>query len=138
MPDALLEASAHLRLSSYFLLDALRPDAPALFERDRTRVLTTSLDTNVDPAGPWDGDSFDAGFLYGWIHGSPLEACLTLATACGSLSTRAASGTVAQPTLQDVRDALPVGWLLPASRRSRAPVNGQGILARWPFSSQVA
>lgn len=190
VPDALLERSAHLHLGSYFLLDALRPDAPALFERARARGLTTSLDTNFDPSGAWDGgleqllpwvdvllpndtealrlsgrsdipaaldvlagrvgtvavkrgpdggearrgreaarrgalavevadttgagDTFDAGFLYGWTRGWPLEACLTLGTACGSLSTRAAGGTAAQPTLQDVRRALPVGWELPA------------------------
>ena len=189
VPDALLEASAHLHLGSYFLLDALRPDAPALFERARARGLTTSLDTNFDPSGAWDGgleqllpwvdvllpnetealklsgrpdlpaalaaladrvgtvavkrgaeggearrgtesayrgalavevadttgagDSFDAGFLYGWTRGWPLEACLTLATACGSLSTRAAGGTAAQTTLQDARRALPAGWDLP-------------------------
>jgi sugar/nucleoside kinase (ribokinase family) len=30
------------------------------------------------------GDSFDAGFLAGWLRGLPLERCLELACACGS------------------------------------------------------
>ncbi|MEJ2357045.1 MAG: carbohydrate kinase family protein [Deinococcales bacterium] len=189
VPEDLLRASGHLHVGSYFLLDALRPGAPALFERAKALGLTTSLDTNYDPAGTWDGgldevlphvdvllpnetealrlsgaqtlgealdvladkvdtvaaklgpaggearrgddrarrralpievvdttgagDSFDAGFLYGWTRGWSLLASLTLATACGSLSTRASGGTAAQPALDEVRRALPEGWALP-------------------------
>lgn len=47
------------------------------------------------------GDSFDAGFLYGYLKRWPLEKSLRLACACGSLSTRAAGGTAAQPTLEE-------------------------------------
>jgi sugar/nucleoside kinase (ribokinase family) len=53
----------------------------------------------VDTVGA--GDSFDAGFLYGWLKGWNLEKTLALAVACGSLSTRAAGGTSAQPTLDE-------------------------------------
>jgi sugar/nucleoside kinase (ribokinase family) len=53
----------------------------------------------VDTVGA--GDSFDAGFLYGWLAGWDLERCLRLGSACGSLSTRAAGGTAAQPTLDE-------------------------------------
>ncbi len=53
----------------------------------------------VDTVGA--GDTFDAGFLYGWLNGWSLEKALALATACGSLSTRAAGGTSAQPTLDE-------------------------------------
>jgi sugar/nucleoside kinase (ribokinase family) len=45
------------------------------------------------------GDTFDAGFLYGWLNGWPLEKSLRLGVVCGSLSTRAAGGTAAQPVL---------------------------------------
>jgi sugar/nucleoside kinase (ribokinase family) len=53
----------------------------------------------VDTVGA--GDSFDAGFLYGWLHAWELERCLRLGAACGALSTRAAGGTAAQPTLPE-------------------------------------
>lgn len=53
----------------------------------------------VDTVGA--GDSFDAGFLYGYLNGWPLERSLRLACVCGSLSTRAAGGTGGQPTLDE-------------------------------------
>ena len=52
------------------------------------------------------GDSFDAGLIYGYLHGWDLERALRLACACGSLSTRAAGGTAAQPTLAEALLAL--------------------------------
>ena len=51
----------------------------------------------VDSVGA--GDTFDAGFLHGFLNDWSLERTLALAAACGSLSTRAAGGTSAQPTL---------------------------------------
>lgn len=50
----------------------------------------------VDAIGA--GDSFDAGFLAGWLDGWDLSRVLSLACACGTLSMRAAGGTGAQPT----------------------------------------
>ena len=180
--DALLRQARHLHLSSYFLLDVLRPDAPDLFAHAHRLGLTTSLDTNWDPRGEWDvsgmlphvdillpnetealaftqkeylgaavdalagqvpilavkrgprgglaragtreatadilpvevvdttgaGDSFNAGFLFGHLRDLGLEQSLALACACGSLSTRAAGGTSAQPTLDEALAALKV------------------------------
>jgi ribokinase len=51
----------------------------------------------VDTIGA--GDSFDAGFIYGYLQGWNLERCLNLGVACGSLSTRGRGGTEKQPTL---------------------------------------
>lgn len=173
--QSLLAQARHLHLGSYFLLNALRPDLPALFAKAQQLGLTTSLDTNWDPRERWDvsvmlphcdlflpneeevlrisghdtfnegleilasqipilavklgargglarqgqttvtapalpvkvvdttgaGDSFDAGFLYGYLNSLTLEESLRLANACGSLSTRAAGGTVSQPTLEE-------------------------------------
>jgi sugar/nucleoside kinase (ribokinase family) len=51
----------------------------------------------VDTIGA--GDSFDAGFIYGYLKGWNLERCLKLGVTCGSLSTRGRGGTQKQPTL---------------------------------------
>ncbi len=53
----------------------------------------------IDSTGA--GDSFDAGFVYGFLAGWPLQRTLTFASVCGALSTRAIGGTDAQPTLSE-------------------------------------
>lgn len=58
----------------------------------------------VDTAGA--GDSFDAGFVGGRLAGWPLARCLSLAVACGSLSTQGVGGTAAQPTMEEALAAL--------------------------------
>lgn len=60
----------------------------------------------VDTTGA--GDSFDAGYLAAMAHGvDDEEERLRWATVAGSLSTRSAGGTAAQPTLDELRAALP-------------------------------
>ena len=58
----------------------------------------------VDTVGA--GDSFDAGFLYGYLGGWSLEDCTKIGVACGSLSTRARGGTQGQPTLEEALQVL--------------------------------
>lgn len=172
-----LAQARHLHLGSYFLLDALRPDIPRLFDQAHAYGLTVSLDTNYDPSERWDGglaetlartniflpnaaelraitgisaieaaldvitrqaplvavklgpagamarhgeeivqvislpvavvdttgagDSFDAGFVYGYLAKWELARALRLGCVCGALSTQAAGGTAAQPTLAE-------------------------------------
>lgn len=56
MPWDFLEQVQHLHLSSYYLQPGLRPDCPELFRRAKEIGLTTSLDTNWDPAEEWGPD----------------------------------------------------------------------------------
>ena len=58
----------------------------------------------VDATGA--GDSFAAGFLSGLLGGRPLAETLSLAVACGTLSTRALGGVDAQPTLDEALESL--------------------------------
>ncbi len=172
----LLQKARHLHVASYFLQTGLQPGLAGLFHQAHQMELTTSLDTNWDPAEKWQGfdtllsqvdlflpnenearsitghddlptamnelakktklaavkcgakgawlykgdteiqvpglkvevvdtvgagDSFDAGFLYGYLNAWELKKTLTLAAVCGSLSTRAAGGVAAQPTLEE-------------------------------------
>jgi sugar/nucleoside kinase (ribokinase family) len=186
----LLQQTRHVHCGSYFLLWQLQAGLADIFATARAAGATTSLDTNWDPSGRWNGglkqvyphcdlflpnaaeamcisgtndldealdvltaqvptlavklgatgalarhgsqvvrqpaypvqvvdtvgagDSFDAGFLYGYLQGWPLANSLRLATACGSLSTRAAGGTAAQPSLEE---ALRVAGSMPAAER---------------------
>ncbi len=172
----ILASARHLHVGAYWLQLGLQAGLPALFATARQRGITTSLDTNWDPAGTWigldsllsetdmllpneaeacamagtqdveealtrlaqrvptiavkrggagamalhgnqrfiapplpvqvvdavgAGDSFDSGFVCGMLHGWGVERALRLGIACGSLSTRAAGGTAAQPTLAE-------------------------------------
>jgi len=64
-----------------------------------------ALDVDVvDTVGA--GDSFDAGFVYGYLQGWSLEKSLELAVVCGSLSTQAPGGTDGQPTFGTAMKAM--------------------------------
>lgn len=53
----------------------------------------------VDTVGA--GDSFDAGFIYGYLSGWPLERSLRLGTVCGAISTQKPGGTEGQSSLEE-------------------------------------
>jgi sugar/nucleoside kinase (ribokinase family) len=59
----------------------------------------------IDTVGA--GDSFDAGFIYGYLNEWPIERSLQAAIICGAFSTRAMGGTAAQSTLEEVLRELP-------------------------------
>jgi len=174
--DDLLRQARHLHVAGYFLQTALQPGLPGLFQRARALGLSTSLDTNWDPAEQWAGladvlphtsvflpnaaealsltraadvdtaarllaaqvdlvaiklgatgalackekiitrsssipvnvvdavgagDSFDAGFLYGYLHGWEISRSLRLGSVCGAISTQKPGGTEGQPTLPE-------------------------------------
>lgn len=185
----LIASARHLHVGAYWLQQALQPGLADLFQAARAKGITTSLDTNWDPAEQWRGlepllaatdmllpneaeasaiasalvgrlvdttealelllehvptvalkrggdgalaahgnerttaaplpitfvdavgagDSFDAGFIAARLLGWSLVDSLKLGIACGSLSTRAAGGTAAQPTLAEATAALGMG-----------------------------
>jgi len=60
-----------------------------------------ALDVTVkDTVGA--GDSFNGGFLYGWLNNMPIEQCLKIGTVCGSLSTQQPGGSAGQPDLKAI------------------------------------
>jgi sugar/nucleoside kinase (ribokinase family) len=70
---------------------------------ERASAATPTAAQVVDTTGA--GDTFGAGLLVGLLGGRPLPDALRLAVACGTLSTRAAGGTDAQPTLAEATAA---------------------------------
>jgi sugar/nucleoside kinase (ribokinase family) len=72
----------------------------ALARQGESLVRLPSLPVEVvDTVGA--GDSFDAGFIYGYLVGWDLLRTLQMAVVCGGLSTRQAGGTAAQPDLTE-------------------------------------
>jgi sugar/nucleoside kinase (ribokinase family) len=72
----------------------------ALGVRNGEKVRVPSIPVNVvDTVGA--GDSFDAGFLYGYLNGWSLKKSLQFACVCGALSTQHAGGTDGQPTFDE-------------------------------------
>jgi len=93
--------SAALKLGRHVDTLAIKRGADgALGVRGDQKISVPSLPvTVVDTIGA--GDSFDAGFIYGYLNGWDLPNTLRLACACGALSTQAAGGTASQPTLAE-------------------------------------
>ena len=72
-------------------------------DHQKTRAPSIPVEV-VDTVGA--GDSFDAGFIYGYLQNWPIEKTLHAAVICGALSTRAAGGTAGQATLPEVLSLL--------------------------------
>ena len=88
------------RINQYANLSVVKLGFDGAAVVDKTQIVhVPSLLVEVaDTVGA--GDSFDAGYTYGFLQGWSIEKSLKLAIACGSLSTRAHGGTEAQPTLE--------------------------------------
>jgi sugar/nucleoside kinase (ribokinase family) len=52
------------------------------------------------------GDSFDAGFLFGFLKGKSISECLRIGCICGSLNTTMPGGTKGQPGLLELKKYL--------------------------------
>jgi sugar/nucleoside kinase (ribokinase family) len=67
---------------------------------------SASIRVNViDTVGA--GDSFDAGFIYGYLNNWEIEKSLRLGCVCGTLSTQQAGGTDGQPTFEEAMKYVP-------------------------------
>jgi sugar/nucleoside kinase (ribokinase family) len=80
--------------------------AGALGIRGGQKVRVPSIPVEVvDTVGA--GDSFDAGFIYGYLHDWELDKSLGLACVCGALSTQKPGGTAGQPDLAEALKYVP-------------------------------
>jgi sugar/nucleoside kinase (ribokinase family) len=106
--DSLEGALAHYVQKPLTLIVKLGAQgALAQYGKHRIEVPTIPV-TVVDTTGA--GDSFDAGFIYGYLAGWDIDKSLRLAVVCGALSTRAIGGTEAQPTLDEALKVLNTLW----------------------------
>jgi len=96
-----------------------RGERGALAFRGDECASSAALDVEVrDTTGA--GDSFDGGFLAGWLRGESLQTCATLGAICGSLTTTQVGGFNGQPTWEEAmavleRHCLGTGLRSPAS-----------------------
>lgn len=77
--------------------------AVAVFNKEKITSPALKIKV-VDTIGA--GDSFDAGFVFGYLNGWSMEKCLRTACICGSLSTRAVGGTSSQATQKELMEYL--------------------------------
>jgi len=93
------DVESAMKSLGYISTIAVKRGKTGSFARQKNEIKTvTAMKVKVkDTVGA--GDSFDAGFLYGYLSGFGLEKSLKLASVCGSLSTTQAGGIAGQPNL---------------------------------------
>jgi len=69
---------------------------------DESGVYERSVEPAVGGDSVGAGDSFDAGFLAGWLRGLSVERCLAIACACGRSVAEASGGLAGQPMWKQV------------------------------------
>jgi sugar/nucleoside kinase (ribokinase family) len=104
--DNVESAAKQLAAKSKFVVIKLGAEGAVLRTKDKTIFIPSIAVNIVDTIGA--GDAFNAGFLYGYLNNWDLEESLKLAAACGALSTQAAGGMAAQPTLGEALTFLPL------------------------------
>jgi sugar/nucleoside kinase (ribokinase family) len=97
----LVQAVSWLRARGTSTLVAkLGPEGARLYDDEGTCARGVTLAEGGDSVGA--GDSFDAGFLAGWLRGMSRERCLAIACACGQSVAGAIGGLRGQPTWEAV------------------------------------
>ena len=98
--EASAEHAARKLSTDNRIIAAKLGSAGAMAVQGATTLTAPSIKMDVvDTVGA--GDSFDAGFVYGFLNGWPTQKSLQMGCVCGSLSTRAAGGTAAQATVDE-------------------------------------
>ncbi len=99
-------AARELAIRGSLVAVKLGADGALAVDGEASAIRCDSL-KNVEPVDTVGaGDSFDAGVIAGLLSGWGTKQALALGCACGALSTRAAGGTSAQPTLDEAIGAL--------------------------------
>lgn len=82
----------------------LGPQGSAALADGGLRAVESIAVNPVDTTGA--GDCFDAGFLYAFLRGLPIEQSLRYGNICGALSTEAAGGIAGFPSLERIQDLI--------------------------------
>jgi len=97
-PDS---AIRHLTKNRNLLVAVKNGEDGAFAEKDKVRYSAETIQVKpVDTTGA--GDSFDAGFLFGFLNGLGIEKSLRIGCICGALSTLGIGGTSAQDGREDL------------------------------------
>lgn len=83
------------------LLVVKRDIAGAVAWQGEREFAQSVFEANEGGDGIGAGDSFDAGFLAGWLNGLPLASCLSLACECGRGVAGGVGGIAGQPLQSD-------------------------------------
>ena len=83
------------------LLVVKRDIAGAVAWQGEREFAQSVFEANEGGDGIGAGDSFDAGFLAGWLNGLPLASCLSLACECGRGVAGGVGGIAGQPVQSD-------------------------------------
>jgi len=97
-PDS---AIRHLTKNRNLLVAVKNGEDGAFAEKDKVRYSAETIQVKpIDTTGA--GDSFDAGFLFGFLNGLGIEKSLRIGCICGALSTLGIGGTSAQAGREDL------------------------------------
>ncbi len=101
-----LEAAVEHFTSGRKLMVTLKngADGALAFSNGEKYSVSSITVTPLDTTGA--GDSFDAGFIYGYLNQFPIEKSLRIGCICGALSTQGLGGTAAQATLAELNTYL--------------------------------
>ncbi|MCY3978917.1 MAG: PfkB family carbohydrate kinase, partial [Chloroflexi bacterium] len=100
------EAIANLRRRAPLLV-VKRDIAGAVAWQGEQEFAQSVFEANEGGDGIGAGDSFDAGFLAGWLNELPLASCLTIAWECGRGVAGGVGGLAGQPHQSDMEALQP-------------------------------